>query len=568
MRFFYDGEGGIDILSSRSLRCTRSVCNQRYLRAGGRVREKEVDDMRVRRRWALATLILPTLLVSIDMTILYMALPEITVDLAPSATQLLWITDIYGFLLAGMLLTMGTLGDRIGRRRLLLLGCLCFGVASVLVAFATSPAMLIATRALLGIAGATIMPSSLALITTMYPDERERGTAIAVWMVAYSAGMAVGPLLGGALLEAFWWGSVFLVNVPVVAAVLLAGPALLPEYRAQESGRLDLLSVLLSLGAVLPIVYGVKTLAVDGAFDIWTTVALVSGLVLGAAFVRRQRNRSDAVLDLRLFRAPAFGSAVAVLLLVLIVFGGVYLLFTQYLQLSRGLSPWAAGLWMLPSVVAVAAGNLLGPITARRLGMVTVGVAGLAVSLVGAVLLTVNAGAGLHVVAVACTLIMFGVSPMMVLGIDLIVGSAPPERAGSAAAVSETSGELGFALGVAVLGSVSAAAYRAALPAELSTGVSAQGLAGAASGAVRFDPGTAERMLAAARSAYDIGLQVVGGVVVLLVVVSAALSIALLRRPAPAAPVAPAADSDAADQQLRADAARGSHDRDPAEEAR
>jgi MFS transporter, DHA2 family, multidrug resistance protein len=218
-----------------------------------------------RREWAgLAVLALPTLLVSVDTFVLLLALPQISEHLHPSSTQLLWISDIYSFLLAGFLVTMGTLGDRIGRRRLLLIGAAAFGLASVLAAYAPNPALLIAARALLGLAGATLSPSTLALIANMFRDPRQRAVAIGVWMACFMSGAAIGPIVGGVLLERFWWGSVFLLAVPVMALLLTAGPLLLPEYRAGGAGGVDLVSVALSLAGILPVVYGITGLARAG----------------------------------------------------------------------------------------------------------------------------------------------------------------------------------------------------------------------------------------------------------------------------------------------------------------
>jgi len=223
------------------------------------------NDAATRREWAgLAVLALPTLLVSIDVFVLLLALPRLSQDLHASSTQQLWISDIYGFLLAGFLVTMGTLGDRMGRRRLLLAGATAFGLASVLAAYAGSPAMLIAARALLGIAGATLSPSTLALISNMFRQPRQRAVAIGVWMACFMAGAAIGPVAVGVMLEHFWWGSVFLLGVPAMALLLALGPVVLPEYRAPAAGRLDLGSVALSLAAIMPVVYGLTELARTG----------------------------------------------------------------------------------------------------------------------------------------------------------------------------------------------------------------------------------------------------------------------------------------------------------------
>ncbi len=219
-----------------------------------------------RREWTgLAVLLLPLLLVSMDVSVLYFAVPFISRDLEPSSTQQLWIFDVYGFVLAGLLITMGSLGDRIGRRRLLLIGAVSFSLASLGAAYAHTAGELIAARAILGVAGATLMPSTLALIRNMFHDEKQRRTAIAIWTGGTTSGVALGPVLSGFLLDHFWWGSVFLINVPFMAMLLLLAPALVPEFRAPQAGRFDLLGSLLSLGAVLPVIYGIKEIAANGA---------------------------------------------------------------------------------------------------------------------------------------------------------------------------------------------------------------------------------------------------------------------------------------------------------------
>jgi MFS family permease len=288
-------------------------------------------------------------------SVLYLALPKVSADLGATGNQMLWILDIYSFVLAGFLVTMGTLGDRIGRRRLLLIGAAAFGGASILAAYSTSAEMLIATRALLGLAGATLMPSTMALIRNMFPDPKQMGTAIGVWFSCFMGGMAIGPLVGGALLEQFWWGSAFLLGVPFMALLLVVGPVLLPEYRAPGTGRLDLVSVGLSLAAILPAIYGLRELARRG----WDPVAsaVVVGLAFGVIFVRRQRALADPLLDLRLFGYRALRSALSVYLLTGVVMAGVSLMSTVYLQSVLELSTLRAGLWLLPHNAALAAGE-------------------------------------------------------------------------------------------------------------------------------------------------------------------------------------------------------------------
>ena len=306
----------------------------------------------------LTVLTLPCLLVSMDLTVLYLAVPHLTADLKPSAAQLLWIVDIYGFLIAGSLITMGTLGDRIGRRRLLLIGAAAFGVASVLAAFSTSAEMLIATRAILGISGATLMPSTLSLIRNMFHDAGQRTFAIGIWTISFSIGGILGPLIGGVLLEHFWWGSVFLIGVPAMALLLILGPLLLPEFRSGETGRYDLPSAVMSLLTVLAVIYGVKHIAEQG-LDWLAALSIVVGLGIGVAFVRRQRRLDDPLIDLSLFRSPAFTTSIATNVFGFFVMFGTFLMTAQYLQLVLGLSPLVAGLWTIPSSLGFTAGSML-----------------------------------------------------------------------------------------------------------------------------------------------------------------------------------------------------------------
>jgi MFS transporter, DHA2 family, multidrug resistance protein len=490
-----------------------------------------------RREWiGLAVIALPCLLYSMDLTVLELAVPKLSADLKPTSSQLLWIMDIYGFLLAGCLITMGTLGDRIGRRRLLLIGAAAFGVASVLAAFSRSAEMLIATRALLGIAGATLAPSTLSLIRNMFLDPDQRTFAIGVWATSFSAGAAIGPLAGGFLLEHFWWGSVFLLAVPVMALLLVLGPFLLPEFRDPQAGRLDLTSAALSLAAVLAVIYGLKQLAQDGLG--WLPVlSVAAGVAAGAAFARRQRELADPLIDLGLFRAPAFSASLAAFMISIFVIAGIFLFLAQYLQLVLGLSPLQAGLWTVPSAGGLIAGSMLAPLIVRRVRPAFVMAGGLALSAVGfGMLIQVNAASGLAVLVAGSVLFSLGVAPVGTLASDIIVGSAPPERAGAASGISETSAELGGALGIAVLGSIGTAVYRSevagAVPADVPPAAAKAArdtLGGAVAAAEELPDQLGAELLDAAREAFTQALQLTAITSAVIVVGVAILAAVVLR---------------------------------------
>lgn len=414
------------------------------------------------RQWlGLALLALPTILLGLDLTLLHLALPALAANLQPSSMEALWIMDAYGFMIAGFLITMGTLGDRIGRRKLLMAGAAAFAVASVLAAFATSAVMLIGARALLGMAGATLMPSTLALITNMFADPRQRALGFGIWATMFALGMAMGPVVGGVLLEHFWWGAAFLIAVPVVGLLLVLAPVLLPDYRASQAGRLDLASVGLSLAAMLPVVYGIKQIA-KGGFGLQPVGAITVGLIFATVFVRRQRRLADPLLDMSLFASRAFSVALIVLLFALVAVGGTMLLVTQYLQLVAGFSPLVAGLWMGPPALAMVAAGVAAPLIARRVrpGFVVAGALGL--SVLGYLMLTQldNGASGVAIVVAGFSLAYLGLGTIAALGTDLVVGSAPADKAGSASAMSETVQDLGVSLGIAVLGSLATALYR------------------------------------------------------------------------------------------------------------
>lgn len=513
-----------------------------------------------RREWlGLAVLILPCVLVSMDMSALFFGLPFISEDLHPTSSQLLWIVDIYGFLLAGLLITMGSIGDRIGRRRLLLIGAAAFGAASVLAAFANSAELLIAARALLGVAGATLAPSTLSLIRNMFHDAAQRTMAISVWTAGFAGGSVLGPIVGGFLLEHFWWGSIFLINVPAMVLLLVLGPLLLPEFRNAAPGRFDLLSAALSLAAVLPVIHGIKQIAEDVAFDWPAGLSIVVGLVFGYLFVNRQRHRPDPMIDLTLFRRRSFSASITVTMLTGFAMLGFAVLSSQYMQLVLGLRPLEAAMWNLPTFLAMMVSTTLGAILSRsiRPGFIVGG--GLALTAAGFVLLTrldVDSSVGYLVGAVS--VMLFGMGAVMALATDLVVASAPPEHAGSASAISETGNEFGGALGMAVLGSIGIAVYRSGIADSVPPGLPAGAveaardtLGGAVAAAGRLPAATGEPLLAAARDAFSAGVRmtsVAGAVILGCAAVLATVLLRSVRTNAPTGPTgpdAPAADGSA-----------------------
>jgi DHA2 family multidrug resistance protein-like MFS transporter len=435
-----------------------------------------------------------------------------------------------------MLITMGSLGDRIGRRRLLLLGAAAFGAASVLAALSTSTWMLIGARAVLGIAGATLAPSTLSLIRNMFLHPRQRTIAIGVWISSYSVGSAIGPLLGGIMLHHFWWGSVFLLGVPVMGLLLAVGPRLLPEYRDPTPRRLDLPSALLSLSAVLSAIYGVKVYAQDGLG--WLPVlSVVVSVALAVVFARRQRTLVDPLIDLQLFRARAFSVSLATYLLATLVAFGSYVFIGQYLQLVLGLTPLSAGLWLLPWSGGFIVGSLAAPAVARRVRPAFVMGAGLLVAAVGLAAMSRVPETGIVGLVTGSIFFSLGLAPMITLGTDLIVGAAPPERAGAAAAISETSSELGGALGIAILGSIGTAIYRGDMAAAALDGVPTEArraardtLGGAAAAAAQLPDAIGERLLETARAAFTHAMQFTVVLCAMIAVVTAVAAVLMLRR--------------------------------------
>jgi MFS transporter, DHA2 family, multidrug resistance protein len=492
-----------------------------------------------RRDWiGLAVIALPCLLYAMDLTVLNLALPQLSVALKPTGAQLLWIVDIYGFMVAGSLITMGSLGDRIGRRKLLLAGAAAFGAASVLAAFSSSAEMLIATRALLGIAGATLAPSTLSLIRNMFADPRERTVAISIWVMSFSAGGAIGPLVGGVMLEHFWWGSVFLVGVPVMVLLLILGPRLLTETRDPNPGPLDVVSAAQSLAAVLSVIYGLKRMA-EGGFAWWPLVSIAAGLFVGMAFVRRQRALASPMIDLALLRTPVFSAALVINTFCFFGAFASFLLTAQYLQLVIGLSPLQAGWWSVPGALGFVLGSLLAPVLTRHTTPARAVAGALAVAGLGFALLTQVGGLlSLAVLVTGSVIFSLGLSPVATLISDLVLSCAPPERAGAAAALSETSFELGGALGIAVIGSVVTAVYRSGMADMALAGVPAEAaqiarstLGGAMAVAGQLPGAAGAALLDTARSAFTGAFQVAAGISAVIVTVTAFAAAVVLRPP-------------------------------------
>ncbi|MEV4364924.1 MFS transporter [Nonomuraea sp. NPDC049625] len=428
------------------------------------------------RRWAaLAVLSASLLLITMDMTILNVALPQISADLRPGAVELLWMIDVYSLVVAGLLVAVSALGDRWGRKRMLVSGFVLFGLASVAVLWADSPAEVIAVRALLGVGGAMIMPSTLSMIRNLFTDARERATALGVWAAMAAVGGALGPIVGGLLLEAFSWHAAFLVNVPVMAVAVVTGLLLLPESRNPDPGRWDALGTVLSMVGMIALVYAIKHVATEG-LDAWTALTAVLAAVTLTWFVRRCLGRPDPLLEIRLFRGGAFASGTLAAFTTSIAMAGMMLLMVQWAQLVQGYSPLQTGLAMLPMAVGSAVLSPLAPALATRIGARTVLAGGLVIGGLGFAVLWVAPTTYLWV-TVSILLIGAGMGSLAIASAVIMAG-APAEKAGSAAAIEETSYEIGGTFGVAVLGSLAAALYRAELP-ESATDAVRESLGGA-----------------------------------------------------------------------------------------
>ncbi|GAA5022637.1 MFS transporter [Actinopolymorpha pittospori] len=463
------------------------------------------------RTWCgLLVLLLSALLVSMDISVLFVAGPRIAEDLRLTATEWLWAMDIYSFVMAGLLITMGSLGDRIGRRRLLLVGAATFGVASAVLAYAPSPELLILGRAMLAVGGATLAPSTLSLIRGMFAREDQRRTALGAWTIAFSGGAVAGPIIGGALLEVFWWGAVFLINVPVLALLLLVAPFLVEESRNPERTTFDVLGACTSLVAILASTFALKNAAEHGV-DLATLVATSVGALGAAAFVIRQRRTPHPLVELALFRIPRFAAAVGANTVVAMATAGLGVLAFTFLQVVHGLSPLQSAVWALPTF----AGTVVGAVTASTLAAripaapllaagLLAGAAGLAV-----VAATLEPSTGLWLFLLGYTVLTFGVGLTATIANSLVLTTAPPGRAGAASGISERSTELGAALGIATLGTVAAAIYRGTVAAAAPAGtdpLASETVAGAVEVANGLGSRAATTLLDTAFAAYTDGV--------------------------------------------------------------
>ncbi|MBI5737847.1 MAG: efflux MFS transporter LfrA [Mycolicibacterium neoaurum] len=495
-----------------------------------------------RRSWvALAVLTLPVMLIAIDNTVLAFALPAIAEDFRPAASTQLWIVDVYSLVLAALLVAMGSLGDRIGRRRLLLIGAGGFAIVSAVAAFAPTAEMLVLARAVLGFFGAMLMPSTLSLIRNIFTEASARRLAIAIWASCFTAGSTLGPIVGGALLEHFHWGSVFLIAVPILLPLLILAPKLVPESRDPNPGPLDLVSVALSFVAMLPLVWAIKTAAHDGLSAL-VVIAVVVGLSAGVLFVRRQNRRPIPMLDMELFRYGPFTSSVLANFLSIVGLIGFIFFVSQHLQLVLGLSPLEAGLVTLPGAVVSMIAGISVVKAAKRFSAQTLIVFGLVFVAAGFILILLFR----HDLSVAAIIVSFivlelGVGVSQTISNDTIVASVPAVKAGAASAVSETAYELGAVVGAATLGTIFTAFYRANVqvpdgltPAQ--AGDAAESIGGATAVAGELPAPIAEKLLASAHTAFDSGIAPTATLAATLVLAAAVIVIVAFRRSAVAAP--------------------------------
>ncbi|MEW2398119.1 MFS transporter [Streptomyces sp. NPDC046862] len=489
-----------------------------------------------RQRWLVLAVVSGSLLLcGVDLTVLHVAVPSMSRALEPSPAGLLWIVDVYSLTLAALLVTCGTLGDRIGRRRMVLSGFVAFGLASAAAAFSTSAAQLIAGRATLGVGAAMIMASTVAIIRVVFTDDRERAVAIGVWTSAHSVGATIGPLVGGLVTAKWGWGAVFLINVPVIVVILVVGARVIPESRNPVPRRWDLAGVALSVTGLAGVLYALKQAGEHAGVNGVIVTTAVVGSVLLCVFVRRQRRIAEPLLDFSLFRERRFTTAT---LCVIGCFGSyVALLFflTQWLQQVGEYSPLRAGVALMPLAGANAVGAVTAPWVANRWGSRWVLPGALALFAAAlAAMAVVGDSAHYGVLVVPLLGAGYGAGIVMTLGADSILSAAQPERSGEAAAIQETSFELGAGLGVAVLGSVLTAVYRTGLPQVPGLGpdgraVAEESFAAAEDLTATLPSRTGQTLLRSAQQAYDHGFATVLTLAAVGLVITATMAAVLLR---------------------------------------
>ncbi|WP_229869454.1 MFS transporter [Streptomyces inusitatus] len=493
-----------------------------------------------KQRWlVLAVVSTSLLLCGIDLTVLHAAVPSMSTELHPSSSELLWIVDIYSLTLAALLVTFGTLGDRIGRKRMVLSGFALFGLASAAAGLSSTTSQLIASRVLLGVGAAMIMASTVAIIRVVFTDDRERALAIGVWTAAHSVGATLGPLVGGLLTEQWGWGAAFLVNVPIALIILVVGAYVIPESRNPRPRQWDLASVALSVTGLAGVVYALKQGGEHAGVDTVIVLTAVGGAALLYVFVRRQRRLTEPLLDFGLFSDRRFAAAT---LCVIGCFGSyVALLFflTQWLQNVGGFSPVAAGLALMPLAAANAVGATTAPWLSARWGNRWVLTAALGVFALAMLFMALVGDTGAYPLLIAPLVVAgYGAGIVMTLGADSIMSAADPDRSGEAAAIQETSFELGAGLGVAVLGTTLTASYRLAMPdtpglSESDRDVVKESFSSAEELAEKLEPQAVAQVVDAARVAYDQGFTTVA-VFAAIGLTGTAVIAAVLLRPRPA----------------------------------
>lgn len=499
--------------------------------------KKEIAEKKAgTKEWiGLAIIALPCMLYSMDLTILNLAVPKLSEDLQPTSTQLLWIVDIYGFVIAGFMIPLGALGDRIGRKKLLLIGAAVFGLASILAAFSNSANSLIASRAILGVAGATLAPSTLSLIRSMFEDPKQRTMAIGIWITSFSIGGAIGPVLGGIILEFYSWGAVFLVAIPIMILLLILGPFLLPEFKDPEPGKMDLISALMSLAAILSVVFGIKV-AVKEGLNLESVCFILLGILIGWLFIRRQQRLDNPFIDLKLFNDRKFSTSLSLNLMAAFMLFGMFLFIAQYFQLVMGFSAFKAGLWGISSGIGFIIGALITQYLTTKFRPVFIMTAGFVLAALGfGLLLFLGGGFDLFFIVSGFAIFSLGIALVFTLVTDAIVGSAPPEQAGLASSLSETSSELGGALGIAILGSIGTLVYknkifRSDFQNELTISDS---LGGVIARANQLSTDRASDLIVLAKESFTNGMHWTAGISVILSLTLAFLCVNILRKVKP-----------------------------------